>query len=483
MSRSSTSVSERATGDALNSRHHPQSHESLTARYGSRHRWQVLGVVAIGFMAGILPSGSFVVAIPALLQTFHAGQRGGQLVMTTFMVANTIAMLPTPWLIGRYGLRTCFLWTMALLTLTSVLGALSPSLGFLVVIRALQGAGTGTIMPMSSIVIMRHFQPRHRGHAAGIMGLAVTLAPAVAPTIGGLMVDHWGWRSVSLMPLPFCVLAWVAAVRFLPVGHEADRHGFDGRGMALLSLLTLGWLGTVSNIAAQGWARGWLLAFFLLLLLSMAAFVDHARRHHKPLIGLEVLGIHRVRMGAVVAFVLGFYSYGAAYLVPVYFQVAMGLSATRAGAALMPGTLALALSSPVAGFLHEYFSPRQIMTGGMLILAVSWLVLGGFAASLSYLAFILVLLVSRVGFAFANTPMNQAALANLNGDLLGQAAAVLGYTRQLGGVFGIAALAGFVAWRGAQLGGGGLIEIPAYAEAFLIVAVTAGASLAAVWRL
>jgi MFS family permease len=167
----------------------------------------------------------------------------------------------------------------------------------------------------------------------------------------------------------------------------------------------------------------------------------------------------------------------------MYFQVAMGLSATRAGAALMPGTLALALSFPVAGFLHEYFSPRQIMSGGMLLLAVGWLALGGFAASLSYLAFILVLLVSRVGLAFATTPMNQAALVSLTGDRLGQAAALLGYTRQLGGVFGVAALAGFVAWRSAQLGAGGTIEIPAYAEAFLIVAATAAASLAAVWRL
>ena len=337
-------------------------------------------------------------------------------------------------------------------------------------------------MPMSSIVIMKLFQPQDRGRAAGMMGLAITLAPAVGPTIGGLMVDTWGWRSVSLMPLPLCLLAWAAALRFLPVESETERHGFDVRGMALLSLLTLGWLGTVSGVGIRGFALYGFLGFPVLLVLSIAAFISHARRHQKPLIGLDVLSHRRVVMGAIVAFVLGAYSYAAAYLVPTYFQVAMGLSATRAGAALMPGTLALALSFPVAGFLHEFLSPRQIMTSGILLLAGSWLILGGFAPQLSYGWFVTVLVVSRVGFAFVSTPMNPAALANLSGSTLGQAAALLGYLRQLGGVFGVATLAVFVAWRGAQLGGGTAL-IHAYAEAFLILGLATAASAAAIRHL
>lgn len=442
----------------------------------------MLLVVAIGFMAAILPGTSFVVAIPALLRTFHVGQHSGQLVMTAYMVTNTIAMLPTPWLIRRHGLRTCFLWTMALLSVTSVLGAVSPNFACLVVIRALQGVGTGAIMPMSSIVIMQLFQPQHRGHAAGVMSLAVTLAPAVAPTLGGLMVDHWGWRSVSLMPLPMGLLAFAAAVRYLPVREAVQSQSFDGRGMLLLSLLTLGWLGTASNLVGHGAAPYWLMAFLALLILSTAAFLRHARRHQEPIFGLDVLSHGRVVRGALVAFVLGFYSYGAAYLVPLYFQTAMGLSATRAGAALMPGTLALALCAPVAGFLHEYFAPRQIMAGGLVLLSASWLVLGGDTAHLSYGWFVVVLIVSRAGFAFANTPLNQAALATVSGAALGQAAAILGYLRQLGGVFGIAALAVFIGWRAAPLGGGATLAT-AYSEAFLVVALAALASLLAIWRL
>ncbi len=467
----------------MSSARHCQDREALLARYGERYRWLVLAAVSVGLVAGILPSSSFVVAIPSLLETFHAGHSQGQLVMTSFMVTNTIAMLPTPWLIERFGMRRCFFWAVGLLTVTSILGALSPSFGFLVFIRAVQGIGAGVIMPMTSIVIMRLFEPEHQGRAAGFMGLSVTLAPALAPTIGGLMVDWWGWRSVSLMPLPFCLVAWLAALRFLPMSDKTERHSFDTVGMVLLSLLTLSWLGVASNIVAQGAARAWLLGSLAILLASGVAFVAHARRIAHPLISLDVLQRRRVTMGAVISFVLGFSVYGSAYLVPVYFQVALGLSATRAGAALMPGTLALGLSFPIAGFLLGVFSPRQVMVAGTLAFAVGWLVLGGFSAQLSYGAFVVVLMCSRVGHGFASTPLTQAALVGLHDAALSQASAVLGYVRQLGGVLGIALLAVFVDWRSTSLGGAEASGVQVYAEAFIIVALVSAASILAIWQL
>ena len=453
------------------------------ARYGERYRWQVLAVVAVGLMAGILPSGSMIVAIPAILKTFYGGQSSGQLIMTSFMVTNTIAMLPAPWLINRYGTRTCFMWTMVLLAITSVLGALSPNFWFLIATRAIQGACTGTLMPMNSIVVMRLFEPKDQGRAAGIMGLSITLAPAIAPTIAGVLVDYWGWRSVSLMPVPMCVLAWFAASRYLPYPAEVERVRFDFVGMVLLALLTLGWLGSVSNITAQGGAGTWLIASLVVLLLSATAFWRHARAHAKPLIDLDTLRRRRVAMGVVVSFMLGFSIYGSAYLLPVYLQVALGMSATRAGAALAPGTLALAMSFPIAGFLLDTLSPRQVMIGGTLLFALSWIALGIFGAQFSFLMFVSVLVVSRVGHGFINTPLNQTALRGLKNSALTQASALLGYVRQLGGVCGIAVLASLIEWRSKMLGEDAAAHVRAFGETFVLVASLSLLSIAAIWRL
>jgi MFS transporter, DHA2 family, multidrug resistance protein len=460
---------------------HSKSREVLMARYGNRYRWQVLAVVAVGVMGGILPSASLVVAIPQLLQEFRLPSADGQLVMTAFLAANTTAMLPAPWLIDRFGIRKCFCWTMALLMVTSVVGAYCPNFALLMVVRVLQGAGTGTLMPMTSIVTMRLFTQKEQGRAAGFSGMAVTLAPAVAPTIGGILVDHFGWRSVSFMPLPFCIVAWALALRFLPVKLE-EKHHFDARGMVLLTIMTGAWLGFASSLTARGNMRYFMLAWLAVVGSSFYAFLRHSRRHHSPLINLDVMNRRRVAMGVLIGFVAGVTTYGAAFIVPLYFQNGMGLSATRAGAALMPGTLALTASFTVAGFLLEAFRPRRIIIAGLLMFGLSWLVLGEFGTWLGYGWFVVVFMVSRVGQGFTVTPLTQSSLAGLKSSALGQAAAVLSYTRQLGGVFGIAALASFVQWRTESMAGAADAVVRAYGTTFTLVGLISLATVFAAWR-
>jgi predicted MFS family arabinose efflux permease len=311
--------------------------------------------------------------------------------------------------------------------------------------------------------------------------MAVTLAPAVAPVIGGLLVDHFGWRSVSFMPVPFCIAAWIMALRFLPIKIEERLH-FDARGMLLLTIMTGAWLGFASSFTARDHMHFYLLGWLLVVALSFYAFVRHARRHHSPLINLDVVSRRRVAMGVLIGFVIGITTYGASYIVPLYFQTAMGLSATRSGAALMPGALALTLSLSSAGFLLDAFRPRRIIIAGLVLFGASWVVLGEFGSWLGYGWFVCVFLLSRIGHGFAITPLTQASLGGLKSSALGQAAAVLSYTRQLGGVFGIAALASFVQWRAASLGSAGDALIRAFGDTFLLVGLLALATVAAAWR-
>jgi predicted MFS family arabinose efflux permease len=285
------------------------------------------------------------------------------------------------------------------------------------------------------------------------------------------------------MPVPLCLIAWAAAWRYLPIAGERERHQFDVVGMVLLALLTLGWLGAFSNITAHETGRYRLIVSLAVLILAALAFWRHARLHARPLIDLDTLRRRRVAMGVIVSFILGFSMYGSAYLMPVYLQVALGMSATRAGAALAPGTLALAMSFPLAGFLLGRFSSRQVMTGGMLLFVLSWIVLGAFGAAFTYAWFVVVLVISRVGNGFANTPLNPAAMRGLQGSEISQASALLGYVRQLGGVCGIALLAGFVEWRTNQMGEDAEAHVRAFGETFLVVALIAALSIAAIWKL
>jgi hypothetical protein len=281
--------------------------------------------------------------------------------------------------------------------------------------------------------------------------------------------------------VPFCIVAWVMALRFLPV-KLAEKHQFDARGMLLLTVMTGAWLGFASSLTARGNMRIYLLAWLAVVGFSFYAFLQHSRRHHSPLINLDVMNRRRVVMGVLIGFIAGVTSYGAAFIVPLYFQNGMGLSATRSGAALMPGTLALTASFSVAGFLLAAFRPRRIIIIGLLLFGLSWLALGEFGQWLGYGWFVFVFMVSRFGQGFAVTPLTQSSLAGLKSSALGQAAAMLSYTRQLGGVFGIAALAAFLQWRTESLGGAADAVARAYGNTFTLVGLITLATVLAAWR-
>ncbi|CAB1370445.1 MFS transporter [Denitratisoma oestradiolicum] len=433
-------------------------------------RWWVVLIVSLGVVASILPSGSFNVAIPALMKDFGLGHDSVQFVVTTFMVTNTVAMLAAPWLIQRFGLRRCFEATMAVLLITSLVGSLSPSFNLLLGARLIQGSTAAMMAPMGSIVVMRLFTPDRQGRAYGINSLAVTLALALAPALAGLLVDLWGWRAVSLLPLPVGLLAWWGARRLLfrePLGAEAP---FDWMGMGLLSLLTLAWLACFSR-PGGGPSLAWSAGCMGVSLLAIGAFVLHLQRSAAPILGGGLFQRRTLMLGGGVSFLTGFGMYGAMYLMPVFLQSVMGLSASHAGAAQIPGTLALSLTFPVAGILADRWTPHKLMAWGLAVFTASFVVLWHYGETVTYLGFILITIVGRIGQSFALTPINKAALANLHGRVLSEASMLLNYLRQLGGVLGVAGAAAYVEWRAHSLGEGSHALATAFSEGYLVVAV------------
>ena len=156
------------------------SRDELFARHGERYRWLALFTVAIGVIAAVLATTSFSVAVPAMGAYWGMGQDRVQWVITGYMAAMTLAMLPTPWLLERFGFRRVFLGTVFFLGLTSLAGALVSDFAFTVAIRLLQGAAAGVQQPLSMVVVMRLFPPSRQGRATGLLSFGIVLALVVA---------------------------------------------------------------------------------------------------------------------------------------------------------------------------------------------------------------------------------------------------------------------------------------------------------------
>jgi MFS family permease len=196
---------------------HPTSLAALRARYGVRYRWLLLLAVMVGTMASIMSSTIVNVAIPGMSQHFALGQERAQWVTSGFMVAMTVSMLTTPWLLARYGYRHTYVACMVLLLAGGVVGGFATRFDLVLAARVAEGLAAGVVQPIPAIIILRAFEPNEQGRASGIFGMGVVLAPALGPSIGGLLVDWFGWRSIFFMVVPFCLASLWLAYKFVPV--------------------------------------------------------------------------------------------------------------------------------------------------------------------------------------------------------------------------------------------------------------------------
>lgn len=205
----------------------PATFDDLTQRYGAAYKWFVLAVIGLGAVAGVLSTSSFNVAVPAMTRHFGIGQEQVQWAMTGFMAAMAVAMLPTSWLLDRIGFRRIFLAAQLTLMIASIFGFFAPSFALVVFARIVQGAAAGVLQPMGVLALMRMFPRQVLGRASGILTFSIALTPAIAPALGGLLLERFGWEAIFLLGLPFSLLSGIAALYLLPFPRETMVRRFD----------------------------------------------------------------------------------------------------------------------------------------------------------------------------------------------------------------------------------------------------------------
>ncbi len=453
----------------------PRGLEALQARHGGRYPWLVLAAMACGMVTAVLSATIFNVAIPALMADFHLGQDRVQWAVTGYMAAMTVAMLPTAWLIERYSFRRVFLGAVLLIGIGSLGGALAWNFPSVVAMRIVQGLAAGLLQPMSTLLVLRLFPLERQGRAMGILGFGIILAPAVAPIAGGFLVDHFGWRAIFLITVPGSLAALAAGHLLLPHKPPARaEHPFDWTGLSLLTLAILSLLQTVGGLHAHGLLSPQSGIGALVATAGIALFLRHARRVPGPILALGLFSERAFAMGTLVSFIFGVGLYGSTYLVPVFLQSILGYNAATAGLALLPGGIALALMTPGAGYLADRIRPHRQTALGLLLFAISFVLLAllaGISFGLPLLPTLMgTVVIGRIGLALILPALNLGALRPLAQRLVGQGSALLNCTRQLGGTLGISLGAGYVEWRSNHLGQpAGSAQ--AFAEVFALVAL------------
>ncbi len=393
---------------------------------------QLLTAVALAAALTPLNSTMIAVALPGMATDFGVAPSNITLsVITGYLVATIVCQMPAGSVADRLGYDkalTLGRWIFAAGALAAVV---APVLPVVVAGRLLMAAGGSLMVPTAMVLLRVAVPPERRARAFGTMGAVMGGAAAAGPAIGGLMLTRFGWRSLFLINIPLIALSWLLQRRLAPAAPARDSTPFVWIGTALLGTALV--LLVAASRTAPG--RAWLLAAAGLALLVV--LVRHEQRVPAPVVDLTLFRNAGFLSGsAAIAFQnLGMYSLLA--LVPFFFGAGRdSAGAAAVSMAIVAMTAAMALSSPIGGWLAERAGLRTMVVAGGLLGAAGILWLSLLPASASPVALGLRLLVIGLAIGLSTGPAQAGALGSVPAAQSGMAAAGLSMLRYLGGIAG-----------------------------------------------
>ena len=412
--------------------------EVLFARYGPGYRWIATGTVMLGTISAVLTTTTVNVAIPDIMGAFGIGQDQAQWLSTGALAAMTIGMLLNSWLLQSFGQRRTFVGVLCIFIVALFVAGLSPNESVLISCRVVQGAVAGILQPLSMYTLFCVFPPHRRGAAMGWFGMSVILGPALGPTLGGILIEHFNWRYIFYIAMPVSAAGILLGSIFLPEREESGaRSAFDWTGFLLLAVSLSCLLAGLSNGQREGWSSDYILALLAIASVAGVGFALWELHAPQPLVELRVLRSGEFTAAAAVACLFGAGLFGSTYLVPLFVQTVQGYTPLAAGLLLMPAGLMLGVLMPFGGYLSDRVPARALICAGLLCFSVSAYGLSGVDVDTPFWTLAWFVVLSRIGLALIKPSLNVTALRALPAHQLSQGAGMINFTRQLGGAFGV----------------------------------------------
>jgi EmrB/QacA subfamily drug resistance transporter len=438
-----------------------------------RGRW-VLAVAVLGSAVAFLDATVVNVALPAIGRDLHASVAGLQWTINGYALTLAALILVGGSMGDRLGRRKVFSVGVIIFTSASVLCAVSPSIGWLIGARIVQGVGGALLTPGSLAIIESSLAQEDRARAIGAWSALGGVAGAIGPLVGGYLVEALSWRWVFLINLPVGIFVVLAAARHVPESRDPNAAG--GRDIPGSALATLGLAGvTYALIDAEGGLSpgGWAAA--VIGPLALAAFVVAERRSRAPMLPLAIFKSRQFTAANLVTFVVYGAMGGVFFLLAVELQIGLGYSPIAAGAASLPMTAIMLLFAARGGALAQRIGPRIPLTVGPLIICCAMLLMTRIEPGASYVSTVLpAVIVFGIGLVFVVAPVTATVLAAAPARHAGAASGINNAVARTASLIAVAVLplaAGLssVAYRNPQM------LTDAFHTAMLITAVVAAA--------
>ena len=415
-------------------------YEHWTPRFNP---WVITFTVTLATFMESLDSSIANVALPHIAGTVGASYNEATWVLTSYLVSNAIVLPISGWISNRVGRKRFYMSCVALFTVASFLCGLATSLPMLIFFRVVQGIGGGGLQPSERAILADTFPPEKRSMAFSLYGMAVVVAPAIGPTIGGWITDNYTWRWIFFLNIPVGIISLLLTSRIVedPPYLKKVRErtgGVDGIGLGLLALS----IGALQIMLDKGQEDDWfgsrlIVTCALLAGFGLMVFFYREWNAKHPIIDLSLYRKRNFAMSQIVMVAIGAALYSTTVMIPQFLQEVMGYSATEAGMALSAGALVLIVLLPVVGFIGQKVDPRLMITVGFCLLTFGIWRIGNLNLGIAFGNAVSWRVIMVLGMPFLFVPISVMSYVGVPQDKNNEVSGLTAFARNIGGSIGV----------------------------------------------
>jgi MFS transporter, DHA2 family, multidrug resistance protein len=414
-------------------------------------KWLIAGSVMFGTVLSVMDVTVVNVAMPHMMGSFGQDLLTIAWVSTAYSIAEMIMITMTAWWSTLVGRKQLFLGSMVLFTVGSVMAGTAQTFSQMLVWRVVQGAGGGSLIPVSQAVLRETFPPEEQGMAMAIYSMGVMLAPAAGPVVGGWLVDAYGWRWIFYMNVPFCLAGILMVLAFVhdPPYLKRGLARIDWGGIVLLAV----WIIAMQIVLERGQEVDWFASRWILLgaIATVGAgmgLVVHELSSSEPVIDLRLFRNRNLAVGSVLGSLLGFVLYGSSFVLPQLTQDLLGYDAYHAGVVLLPRALVMFAMMPMIGRIYNYVNLRLLTLVGFILIGLAQWELAHLSLQVAFWSFLAPLVFLGMGIAATMVPLSTVSLSTVSRANMTGASGLYTLTRRVAGNLAYAILATIIDRRG-----------------------------------
>ncbi len=418
------------------------AHPQTPQEFGAREQLAIWLLLGSAFTV-ILNETIMGVALPKLMEDLQISAAAGQWLTTAFLLTMSVVIPITGMLIQRFKTRTLFIMAMGLFSAGTLIAALAPGFPVLLIGRVVQAGGTAIMMPLLMTAVTTLVPENQRGRLMGRIAIVMSVAPALGPTVSGLILQWFSWRWLFIFVLPIALAALITGVLRMPNVGTQRVVRVDVLSV-LLSLVGFG--GLVYGLSAVGErANGGetidpllpvgvgavALAFFIWRQLML-------QREDRALLDLRTFKVRPYALSTILFAFASIALFGSLILLPIYMQNVLGMKTIEAGLTLLPGGLLMGLLGPFVGALVDRRGARVVLVPGTIVTALALWSMGLFTDTTSVWQVLATHLALSLGLAGVFTPLFSVSLGSLPGELAAHGSATISTVQQVAGAAGTA---------------------------------------------